>query len=65
MIYMIHSDCEVAMFWLVFDVRGGQYKCWSLEYPNSKDDGVNMGPTWVLSAPGGPHVGLMNLAIRV
>ena len=22
-----------------------------------------MGPTWVLSAPGGPHVGLMNLAI--
>ena len=24
-----------------------------------------MGPTWVLSAPGGPHVGPMNLAIRV
>ena len=24
-----------------------------------------MGPTWVLSAPGVPHVGLMNLAIRV
>ena len=23
-----------------------------------------MGSTWVLSAPGGPHVGLMNLAIR-
>ena len=23
-----------------------------------------MGPTWVLSAPGGPHVGPMNLAIR-
>ena len=22
-----------------------------------------MGPTWVLSAQGGPHVGLMNLAI--
>ena len=22
-----------------------------------------MGPTWVLSAPDGPHVGLMNLAI--
>ena len=24
-----------------------------------------MGPTWVLSAPSGPHVGPMNLAIRV
>ena len=24
-----------------------------------------MGPTWVLSAPGGPHVGPMNLPIRV
>ena len=26
--------------------------------------GVNMGPTWVLLAPDGPHVGPMNLAIR-
>ena len=26
---------------------------------------ANMGPTWVLSAPGRPHVGPMNLAIRV
>ena len=25
--------------------------------------GANMGPTWVLSAPGGPHVDPMNLAI--
>ena len=25
--------------------------------------GANMGPTWVLSAPDGPHVGPMNLAI--
>ena len=24
-----------------------------------------MGPTWVLSAPGGPHVGPINLAIRI
>ena len=30
---------------------------------NSKDHGANMGPTWVLSAPDGPHVGPMNLAI--
>ena len=31
--------------------------------PDSKVHGANMGPIWVLSAPGGPHVGLMNLAI--
>ena len=31
---------------------------------DSKVRGANMGPTWVLSAPDGPHVGPMNLAIR-
>ena len=32
--------------------------------PDSKVHGTNMGPTWVLSAPVGPHVGPMNLAIK-
>ena len=32
--------------------------------PDNKVHGTNMGPTWVLSAPDGPHVGSMNLAIR-
>ena len=32
--------------------------------PDSEVHGANMGPTWVLSAPDGPHVGPMNLAIR-
>ena len=32
--------------------------------PHSKVCGANMGPIWVLSAPDGPHVGPMNLAIR-
>ena len=32
--------------------------------PDSKDHEANMGPTWVLSAPGGPHVGPINLPIR-
>ena len=32
--------------------------------PDSKIPGANMGPTWVLSAPDGPHVVPMNLAIR-
>ena len=34
-------------------------------YPDSKVHGANMGPTWVLPVPDGPHVGLMNLAIWV
>ena len=33
--------------------------------PDSKVHGANMGSTWVLWAPDGPHVGPMNLAIRV
>ena len=32
--------------------------------PDSKVHGANMGPTWVLSAPVGPHVGPINLVIR-
>ena len=34
-------------------------------FPDSKVHGANMGPTWVLSAPDGPHLGPMTLAIRV
>ena len=33
--------------------------------PESKVHGANMGPTWALSAPDGPHDVPMNLAIRV
>ena len=33
--------------------------------PDSKVHGVNMGHTWVLSAPDGPNVGPMNLALGV
>ena len=38
---------------------------------HSEDSGTqlvhvpNMGPTWVLSAPDGPHVGPINIAIGV
>ena len=32
--------------------------------PDSKFHVAKMGPIWVLSAPGGPHVGPMKLAIR-
>ena len=34
-------------------------------YPDSKVHVAYMGPIWVLPASGGPHVGPMNLAIRV
>ena len=34
-------------------------------YLNWTAHGANMGPTWVLSAPGGPHVGPINLVIKV
>ena len=33
--------------------------------PDSKVHGVNMGPTWVRSAPDGSHIGPMKLALRV
>ena len=32
--------------------------------PDSKVHGANMGSTWALSAPDGPHVSPMNLVIR-
>ena len=37
---------------------------WNIS-PESKVHGTNMGPIWVLSAPDGPHVGPMDLAIWV
>ena len=33
--------------------------------PESKNYGANMGPTWVLSAPDGLHVGPKNLGIKI
>ena len=35
-----------------------------LNTPESTVHGANMGPTWVLSAPNGPHICHMELAIR-
>ena len=34
------------------------------DIPDNKVHGANMGPTCVLSAPGGTHVGPINVAIR-
>ena len=43
---------------------GLQHRDKQIHTPDSKIHGDNMGPTWVLSAPDGPHVGPMNPAIR-
>ena len=43
-------------------------ECWIVlkrRSSHSQIHGANMGPTWFLSAPDGPHVGTMNLAIGV
>ena len=53
--------CKYMGTWL----HGGRIRLFSHYYPDSKVHGANMGPTWVLSAPDGPHVGPMNLTIRV
>ena len=45
--------------------QSGHLIQYSYPYPDSKVHGAKMGPTWVLSAPDGPNVGPMNLAIRV
>ena len=36
-----------------------------LTCPDNKVHGANMGPTWVLSAPDGPHAGPRNTAIKI
>ena len=56
---MMHVCCK---FW------DSSLNLWSSshchDFPDSKVHGANMGPTWALSAPCGPHVGPINLAIR-
>ena len=50
--------CKYKYCFSVQDPRG------KLHSPDSKVHGANMGPTWVLSAPDGPHVGPMKFAFR-
>ena len=66
-----HSLCVIAE-WLehgnktIFLLSDGYHIAelafwWAYLYLDSKVHWANMGPTWVLSAPDGPHVGLMGL----
>ena len=55
---------KVSSICLGLNVSMGQDAFNDQVAPDSKVHGANMGPTCVLSAPAGPHVGPMNLAIR-
>ena len=56
-----------CIFWFHTQTDRQQTTHWGFQVsvPNSKVHGANIGPTWVLSAPDVPHVGPINLAIRV
>ena len=53
--------CTLLRIFIHFMILGTWVLC---NTPESKVLGANIGPNWVPSAPDGPHVGLMNLAIR-
>ena len=55
---MCMTTLQVHMAWCLNSIN------FVLIFPYSKVHGANMGPIWVLSAPDGPCVGPMNLAIR-
>ena len=44
---------------------GIQFQMRCNDFPDGQVHEANMGPTWVLSAPDGPHVGPMNIVIKV
>ena len=61
--------CDILPIFLMMRVLSS-YLCWNIlnyvdTYQESKVHEANMGHTWVLSAPDGPHVGPMKLTIRV
>ena len=56
-------ECEKEKCRIIFEGNNPQTYL-QTDYPESKVHRAKMGPTWVLSAPDGPHVGPMNLAIR-
>ena len=70
--YRLNLILRRPLLWIVFAVSGmigksavhpETYYCMH-NIPDSKVHGTNIGLTWVLSAPDGPHVGPMKLAVR-
>ena len=63
--YAIQRWWPSKLYWLLYNPTLVAWSPMHSHYPGSKVHGANMGPTWVLSAPDGPHVCPMDLAIRV
>ena len=57
LIHWGYDKCYIQLFVITYTTK-------YFIIPDSKVNWANMGPTWVLSAPDGPHVGPMNLVIR-
>ena len=54
----VSPKCIRIITWKIMNIYISMYN------PDRQVHGANMGPTWVLSAPDGPHVGPMNLAMK-
>ena len=67
-IYVIHVFQYICIMKCVIKVFMSSdmflEKSLKIPYPDSNVHGANMGPTWVLSAPDGPHVGLHELCYQ-
>ena len=63
---MVCISATIMIYLLKYANYHSWYDLFILHYQETHDNkvhGAKMGATWVLSAPGGPHVGLMNLDI--
>ena len=61
-LYFWNKNCSTSIIYICY--HNACVLITQRSIPDSKVHWANMGPTWVLSAPDGPHVGPMNLAIR-
>ena len=69
LLYFLHSSSVLSFYidvvlTLSIECCGNKLSCRSI-YLDNKVHGANMGPTWVLLAPGGSHVSPTNLAVWV
>ena len=58
----VHCDNRIQAAGQSSYFRVRKHGCWG-KYPHNKVHGANMGPTWVLSVPDGPHVGPLNFEL--
>ena len=65
MIFIVQNDTYFLRSFDNSNWRRGLNPELMRSYPDIKIHGANTGPTWLLSASGGPHVGPMNIAFIV